>query len=151
MTIVEFSIKGTSFVPPANLPSGFTLERKEVEGFGVAGTNGRELYIRADNENESLFVGFPKTGATTFISVENAKALRDYLNTAYPPVAKSPLRVIRDGDMHFTNRWYEMAPDQFLYTSSLEAAQSKYDPQHTYTSFETIKDTWGVYQMGYQS
>jgi len=151
MTFTQYRVSGTTYKKPTAVPKYLKVEEVEVEGFRGEGTNGREVFVRSDSPEESLFVGFPEENVQVFLPVDQAKALRDYLNTAYPPVAKSPLRVIRDGDMHFTNRWYEMTPDQFVYTDSLESAQRKYDPDRTYTSFETIKDTWGVYQMGYQS
>lgn len=117
-----YTIQGSSTIKPEDLPDGFTVSvevtrfDKEVSGFTISDS----AY-----QTDSLFVRHNDV-SSRHLTRDQVTALRDaltdWLNDSVPV-----LRVIHDlGDsIHSTWRWYEIAPDKFVYYRSEDDARSE--------------------------
>lgn len=118
-----YTVVGQTSIRPEGLPEGLSVEattsefRKEVSGFLV-----EDSVVTPGN----AFIYQELTGASRHITRADVVALRDvlteWLNDSVPS-----LRVIHDStdSAGSTWRWYEIAPDKFVYYRLEDDARSE--------------------------
>lgn len=134
-----YTIAGKSKEKPENLPEGFTVvEDRELvkQGIGL-------VYVSENlNPNFPLYLSVDERGLT--MSRSDAVLLRDTLNRIIDDPTK--MRVVQDMDDHDTNtwRWFEVAPDQFVYARNRPSAMDRYQTHSNVgMSLKCIKEEYG--------
>lgn len=148
MAKTEYTIKGKSTMRPEGLPEGFEVVeekipfRKEVSGFLVEDSG-----ITPGN----AFVYQYPTGSGRHITRADVAALRDAL-TEWLNESVSVLRVVHDASDSISSnwRWFEIAPDKFVYDLSEDSARRQAQQHREGTlskdliTFDQIKSDYGV-------
>lgn len=136
----HYKVSGTVTTKPGPLPHGLKVEEVTVDVETTAkvcskyGTNfefksylpevsgvGKEFVLRMSTDLPSIK---PNMGDKLF-SREEIVSLRDQL-TALLDETGPALRVFKDRGGSWTSRWWEVAPDKFMYASTRESAERHY-------------------------
>jgi hypothetical protein len=137
MSRKTYTVTGSSSVEPTNLPDGFSVQTTEEYLKGRVGS----VYV-SEQQNGYTYVSVGGTGTT--LDRAELGNLRDLFNR----VLNQPglMRAVQDMNDPVTDtwRWFEMAPDHFVYAVNRESATRRYGQQaNVAISLDRIKDEYG--------